>query len=69
MDETETALKSAQLERINNWSRYPKSTKSELIRGSVRWRTLLDKALGSVKNLVIFVSDVTLCQSVGCLMN
>ncbi|CAK2465261.1 RNase E specificity factor CsrD [Vibrio crassostreae] len=53
MDETETALKSAQLERINNWSRYPKQNKNELDRGSVRWRTLLDKAL-LPENLVIF---------------
>ncbi|MEZ9565433.1 RNase E specificity factor CsrD [Vibrio artabrorum] len=53
MDEAETALKSAQLEQVNNWSRYPKQNTSELDRGSVRWRTLLDKAL-LPENLVIF---------------
>ena len=64
MDETETALKSAQLERINNWSRYPKQNKNELDRGSVRWRTLLDKAL-LPENLVIFVQRCYLMSERG----
>ncbi|MCC4785158.1 RNase E specificity factor CsrD [Vibrio splendidus] len=64
MDETETALKSAQLERINNWSRYPKSNKNELDRGSVRWRTLLDKAL-LPENLVIFAQRCYLMPESG----
>lgn len=64
MDETETALKSAQLERINNWSRYPKLNKNELDRGSVRWRTLLDKAL-LPENLVIFVQRCYLMSERG----
>lgn len=64
MDEAETALKSAQLERINNWSRYPKLNKNELDRGSVRWRTLLDKAL-LPENLVIFAQQCYLMSSKG----
>ncbi|MEZ9075682.1 RNase E specificity factor CsrD [Vibrio cyclitrophicus] len=64
MDETETALKSAQLERINNWSRYPKQNKNELDRGSVRWRTLLDKAL-LPENLVIFAQRCYLISESG----
>ncbi|MCG9552310.1 RNase E specificity factor CsrD [Vibrio sp. Isolate31] len=64
MDETETALKSAQLERINNWSRYPKESKNELHRGSVRWRTLLDKAL-LPENLVIFAQRCYLLRESG----
>ncbi|CAK1750385.1 RNase E specificity factor CsrD [Vibrio crassostreae] len=64
MDETETALKSAQLERINNWSRYPKQNKNELDRGSVRWRTLLDKAL-LPENLVIFAQRCYLMPESG----
>ncbi|CDT82496.1 putative EAL and GGDEF domains protein [Vibrio coralliirubri] len=64
MDETETALKSAQLERINNWSRYPKENKNELDRGSVRWRTLLDKAL-LPENLVIFAQRCYLMPESG----
>ncbi|MBW3697249.1 RNase E specificity factor CsrD [Vibrio sp. T187] len=53
MDEVETALKSAQLQHANNWSRFPKQTRNEMERGSVRWRTLLDKAL-LPENLLIF---------------
>lgn len=64
MDETETALKSAQLERINNWSRYPKLNKNELDIGSVRWRTLLDKAL-LPDNLVIFAQRCYLMSETG----
>ena len=64
MDEAETALKSAQLERINNWSRYPKLNKNELDRGSVRWRTLLDKAL-QPENLVIFAQQCYLMSNKG----
>ena len=64
MDETETALKSAQLERINNWSRYPKQNKNEFDRGSVRWRTLLDKAL-LPENLVIFAQRCYLMPESG----
>ena len=64
MDEAETALKSAQLERSNNWSRYPKLNKNELDRGSVRWRTLLDKAL-QPENLVIFAQQCYLTSNKG----
>jgi RNase E specificity factor CsrD len=64
MDEAETALKSAQLERSNNCSRYPKLNKNELDRGSVRWRTLLDKAL-QPENLVIFAQQCYLTSNKG----
>lgn len=64
MDETETALKSAQLERINNWSRFPKQNKNELDRGSVRWRTLLDTAL-LPDNLVIYAQRCYLMSELG----
>ncbi|MHC6528452.1 MULTISPECIES: RNase E specificity factor CsrD [unclassified Vibrio] len=45
LDEAETALKSAQLQRINTWSRFQKSANANLERGSVRWRTLFDQVL------------------------
>lgn len=45
LDEAETALKSAQLQRINTWTRYQKEANPTHERGSVRWRTLFDKAL------------------------
>lgn len=45
LDEAETALKSAQLQRINTWSRFQKHVSQDEERGSVRWRTLLDVAL------------------------
>ena len=64
MSETETALKSAQLERINNWSRFPKQNKNDLDRGSVRWRTLLDTAL-LPDNLVIFAQRCYLMSELG----
>lgn len=64
MNEAETALKSAQLERSNNWSRYPKLNKNELDRGSVRWRTLLDRAL-QPENLVIFAQQCYLMSNKG----
>ena len=53
MEEAETALKSAQLQKANNWSRYSKQTQTMDERGSVRWRTLFDKAL-LPENLLIF---------------
>ncbi|NVD07594.1 RNase E specificity factor CsrD [Vibrio sp. JPW-9-11-11] len=45
IDEAETALKSAQLQRINTWSRFHKHVSQQDERGSVRWRTLFDVAL------------------------
>jgi RNase E specificity factor CsrD len=53
MDEAETALKSAQLQRVNNWSRYKKQAQKVDERGSVRWRTLFDKAL-QPNNILIY---------------
>ena len=45
IDEAETALKSAQLQRNNTWSRFKKHTSQTEERGSVRWRTLFDQVL------------------------
>ncbi|MDA0128916.1 RNase E specificity factor CsrD [Vibrio sp. MarTm2] len=45
IDESETALKSAQLQRSNTWSRFHKHVSPEEERGSVRWRTLFDQVL------------------------
>ncbi len=45
IDEAETALKSAQLQRINTWSRFKKHVSQESERGSVRWRTLFDQVI------------------------
>ncbi|QIA64316.1 RNase E specificity factor CsrD [Vibrio astriarenae] len=43
--ETETAVKSAQLQRASGWSNFEKQAVESSDRGSVRWRTLLDEAL------------------------
>lgn len=45
IDEAETALKSAQLQGNNTWSRFKKHIATEEERGSVRWRTLFDQVL------------------------
>ncbi|MBF9001345.1 MULTISPECIES: RNase E specificity factor CsrD [Vibrio] len=45
INEVETALKNAQLQGINSWSRFKKLSKPQDERGSVRWRTLFDEAL------------------------
>ncbi|WP_070963213.1 RNase E specificity factor CsrD [Vibrio sonorensis] len=45
MDEAETALKSAQLQKVNTWNRFEKQSLREDERGSVRWRTLFDQVL------------------------
>ncbi len=52
IDETETALKSAQLQRVNAWNQFDKVTHSDE-RGSVRWRSLFDKALID-DNIILF---------------
>jgi len=44
LEETETALKSALIEQHNSWNRFKKKTQNDESRGSVRWRTLFDKA-------------------------
>ncbi|GAM54510.1 MSHA biogenesis protein mshH [Vibrio ishigakensis] len=49
VNEVETALKSAQLEKENNWNRFNKETKSSVDRGSVRWRALFDRELHADK--------------------
>ncbi|MFB9215627.1 RNase E specificity factor CsrD [Vibrio sinaloensis] len=45
IDEAETALKSAQLQGNNTWSRFQKHLGTEDERGSVRWRTLFDQVV------------------------
>lgn len=45
IDETETALKSAELQKINTWSRFQKHVGQDDERGSVRWRTLFDQVV------------------------
>ncbi|MGL5430644.1 MAG: EAL domain-containing protein, partial [Vibrio sp.] len=45
IDEMETALKSAQLQGINGWSRFQKNKQLQEERGSVRWRTLFEQTL------------------------
>ncbi|OBT17451.1 RNase E specificity factor CsrD [Vibrio sp. UCD-FRSSP16_10] len=53
LNEVETALKSAQLEGSNNWSRFNKHSAPSSERGSVRWRTLFDKQLDADKLILI----------------
>ena len=43
LEEATTALKSAQLQSSNNWSRFDKQHEEQALRGSVRWRQLFDK--------------------------
>lgn len=57
IDEAETALRSAQLQNNNNWSRFKKWNHDEEVRGSVRWRTLFDKAL-TPENLLLYAQPV-----------
>ncbi|MCE0493444.1 RNase E specificity factor CsrD [Vibrio salinus] len=45
IDEAETAMKSAQLQNINTWSRFNKVRRSNDERGNVRWRTLFDQVI------------------------
>ncbi|KYN84939.1 diguanylate phosphodiesterase [Vibrio cidicii] len=45
MDEAETALRSAQLQSNNNWSRFKKWNQIDEIRGSVKWRTIFETTL------------------------
>ncbi|MDB1122862.1 RNase E specificity factor CsrD [Vibrio algarum] len=52
LSEVETAVKSAQLQNSNNWSRFHKKDLSGDSRGSVRWRTLFDKCFSNEKVLV-----------------
>ncbi len=61
MDEAETALKSAQLQRVNTWSRYKKQAQKVDERGSVRWRTVFDKAL-QPNNILIYSQPCFLHQ-------
>lgn len=53
IDEVETALKSAQLQGVNSWSRFDKASGSGEDRGSVRWRTLFDRVL-TEENIILF---------------
>lgn len=61
MEEAETALKSAQLQKVNNWSRFQKQVQKFDERGSVRWRTLFDRAL-LPENLLIYAQPCYLYE-------
>ncbi|GLT17104.1 RNase E specificity factor CsrD [Vibrio zhanjiangensis] len=62
LDEAETALKSAQLQRVNTWNRFKKHQYQDEDRGNVRWRTLFDLAIQADKLVIYyqpcFVLDV-----------
>ncbi|WP_068711823.1 RNase E specificity factor CsrD [Vibrio tritonius] len=53
INEVETALKNAQLQGMNAWSRFKKLSKPQDERGSVRWRTLFDEAL-KPQNILLY---------------
>ncbi|EPC1318697.1 RNase E specificity factor CsrD [Vibrio alginolyticus] len=57
IDEAETALRSAQLQNNNNWSRFKKWNHDEEARGSVRWRTLFDTAL-TPESVILYAQSV-----------
>jgi len=57
IDEAETALRSAQLQNNNNWSRFKKWNHDEEARGSVRWRTLFDAAI-TPENIMLYTQSV-----------
>ncbi|MCC2525109.1 RNase E specificity factor CsrD [Vibrio coralliilyticus] len=54
LDEVETALKSAQLQRVNTWNKFNKLVTHEDERGSVRWRTLFDLVLKPEKLYIYY---------------
>lgn len=62
IDEAETALKSAQLQGMNTWSRFHKHHVQQEERGSVRWRTLFDVAL-KPEHIYIFAQPCYLLNS------
>ncbi|WCE29996.1 RNase E specificity factor CsrD [Vibrio sp. SCSIO 43137] len=53
LSEVDTALRSAQLQNNNNWSRFQKKEQVSNSRGSVRWRTLFDKSFQN-DNVLIY---------------
>ncbi|MBN3493499.1 RNase E specificity factor CsrD [Vibrio neptunius] len=62
LDEVETALKSAQLQRVNTWSKFNKLVTHDDDRGNVRWRTLFDLVIKPEK-LYIFYQPCYLLDS------
>ncbi len=52
LSEVETALKSAELQNSNNWSRFHKKEVTGDSRGTVRWRTLFDKSFSNERVLI-----------------
>lgn len=52
LSEVETAVKSAQLQNSNNWSRFNKKEVTGDSRGTVRWRTLFDKSFANDRVLI-----------------
>ncbi|OEF28479.1 RNase E specificity factor CsrD [Vibrio rumoiensis] len=64
IDETESALKTAKLERVNNWAKYKKKVDNRIeYRGGVRWRNLFDLRLND-KNLFIYEQPCYLIDSI-----
>ncbi len=45
MEEVESAVKSAQLQQVNTWSKFKKTARFDDERGTVRWRSLFDQAI------------------------
>ncbi|MYM61149.1 RNase E specificity factor CsrD [Vibrio sp. OCN044] len=62
LDEAETALKSAQLQRVNTWNKFKKRQSQDEERGNVRWRTLFDLSIQADK-LVIYYQPCYLLDS------
>ncbi|PSW04543.1 RNase E specificity factor CsrD [Photobacterium lipolyticum] len=65
MDEADMALRSAQLQGTNSWYAFKKDQQLEEVRGSVRWRTLLDAIFNSggpilFQQPVVSASDETI---------
>lgn len=61
LNEVEAALKSAQLEGVNNWNLYQKQIRRTDSRGSVRWRTLFDQSFRK-GNILIFEQPCYLAE-------
>ncbi|MDR9825941.1 RNase E specificity factor CsrD [Vibrio sp. FNV 38] len=59
--ETETAVKSAQLQRASGWNKFEKQASESQERGSVRWRTLFDDVLKPEK-LIIYTQPCFLLK-------
>jgi len=63
IDEAETALKSAQLQNMNTWSRFNKIRRLYDERGSVQWRTLFEQSI-HVDKIYLFAQKCFLFDDV-----